>query len=197
MMQPDSNNVIPQVRLIVQTLATLRWEQGRDWFSWREVAKYQEGSEECATLLSAYANLPEAAAYFSQAKDGCSVRLTSAGHSLLHTAEEPALSEPQKVAKAVKAYARQMKPLRFNVLGISAIGKAQRRIVHAVQVALGDALVPNDAPVTLVSREWGTRVSGRIVSQDADEGLIYVALESRFRVGLAGLPVSCSKTSSR
>lgn len=196
-MQPDSNNIIPEVRRIVQTLATLKRARGRDLFSWREVAKHQEGSEECATLLSAYANLPEAAAYFSQTANGRSVRLTSAGHSLLHTAEEPALSEPQKVAIAVKAYARQMKPLRFNVLGISAIGKAQRRIVHAVQVALGDALVPNDAPVMLVSRESGTRVSGQIVGQDAGEGLIYVALESRYRVGLAGLPVSCSKTSSR
>jgi hypothetical protein len=86
MMQPDSNNIIPEVRQIIQTLATLKRERGRDWFSWREVAKYQEGSQECATLLSAYANLPEAVAYFSQTADGRSVRLTSAGHSLLHRA---------------------------------------------------------------------------------------------------------------
>jgi len=179
-MQSNDEAIDPGVRRIIQTIATLQRTTQRDWLSWREVAKYQEGTEELATVLSGYASLPEAAAYFSQTANGKSVCLTPAGHAVLRLTDETPLSEPQRVANAVKAYARQVRKLRFNILGVLAIGKAQRRIVHAVQIELGDALLPNDAPTTLISKEWGTRVSGRIVSQDADEGLIYVALDSRF-----------------
>jgi len=169
-----------QIRRLIQTIDTVQKARQEDWIPWKAVAKYQEGSEELAPVLSGLAALPEAALYFRLSRDSRFVSLTAAAQTLLWKSELPAESDPEKIARAVKAYARQLTRLRFKVSSITFVGKTERRTIHAVNLELGDAVIPNDAPVMIVSTEWGTRASGRIVGQDADKGVLYVALESRF-----------------
>ncbi|MCB8975827.1 MAG: AAA family ATPase [Ardenticatenaceae bacterium] len=182
----DKETIPANIYQLIKTISMLQTKWQKDRVSWRQVAKAQEGSEELAANLSGWAALPAYSYFFSQDRNSRFVGLTAQGRALLQTAQNPVHTETQQIGAVIKKYASQLRNLHFEIESINPIGKSQRRIVHAVQVQLGDALVPNEAPVEIVPKEGGAWVNGRIVGQDADDGLLYLALSSRFH--MAQLP---------
>lgn len=178
-----NNEPIPEeIYQLVETISSLQTKWQREWVSWRQVAKAQEGSDTLADRLSGWAEVPAYSHFFSVASNGRFVGLTPEGRKLRQTALAPEQTEVQQIAAIIKKYASQLRKLRFEIESIVPIGQSQRRFVHAVRVQLGDALVPNEAPVEVVPKDGGAWVNGRIVGQDADDGLLYLALSSHFRM---------------
>ena len=167
-------------RSIIQLAQTILAISKDDWVSWKKVAKRQEGSEQYADMLSGIADLPEAKQYFIQARNGKVVKLTQEGIILAQdTQKQPrALALPQQVADTVKQYASRLAPMHFPISKVFSIGKARRKHVYALEVEVGDALIPKESPITIRLRKEGTRINGRIVGQSESKNLIYVSLES-------------------
>lgn len=165
----------------IKTINCLQKRQQKDWVTWQQVAKHQEGSEALADELSAWACLQEYSHLFTQAQNNRGVCLTPEGIQALQTCPPPQQSEMQKIAAIIKKYAGQLRKLTFEVESIDPIRNSQRRIVHAVRIELSDALVPNDALVAIVPTKGGAWVNGRVVGQDANTGTLFLALESRCR----------------
>lgn len=157
-----NNEPIPEeIYQLVETISSLQTKWQREWVSWRQVAKAQEGSDTLADRLSGWAALPAYCHFFSQDSNGRFVGLTPEGRKLRQTALAPEQTEVQQIATIIKKYASQLRKLRFEIESIVPIGQSQRRFVHAVRVQLGDALVPNEAPVEVVPKDGGAWVNGQ------------------------------------
>lgn len=163
---------------MAQTIGELQRAKGEVWIRWEVVAKRQEGSEELADLLKSLADLPDARPLFRVTSNGRAVCLTEKGKWL---AEEVVTnSDPltDQVAAIVKRYAGRLRRLRFSISNIYHVGKTKKKYVYAVEVELGDTLIPNEAPVVVAPYGYGTWVNGRIVGQDSENNLLYVSLEN-------------------
>lgn len=176
-----TNPLQTKVYKTIETINRLQRQRQNDWVTWQQVAKVQEGSEALAEELSGWASLPEYRGLFAQDRHNRKVCLTPEGILALHSSAPKPQSEMEKIAAIIKKYAGQLRRLQFEIESIVPIGNSQRRIVHAVRVELSDAVVPNDAPVVIVPEKGGVWVNGRVVGQDANNGTLFLALESRCR----------------
>ena len=86
-------------------------------------------------------------------------------------------SQMQQVARAVKSYASRLKRQYLKVLSVSTVSRSSGRYVQAVQVAIEDEIVPTETPVDL-HRRLAHMVHGRVVGQEPDGGVLYVAFDS-------------------
>lgn len=176
---PTDDDTKRRIWQLACTIRELQRETGASWISWRTIAKRQEGSEELDFVLQALAELPEAQPFFNIARNGKVVSLTQEGILLAASklSEEPPLTN--HVAQVVKRYAGRLRNLRFPIKQVQFIGKTQRRYVHAVGVEVGDAILPNQAPVMVMPYDRSaSRINGRIVGQDPVRDLLYVALDN-------------------
>lgn len=154
-----------------------------EWVNTRKVAKLMEGSEVLSDVICAYAQLPEAKSYFAVLHNGSKILLTEAGARLVsrksggtdqRTQQE---SQMQQVARAVKSYASRLKRQYLKVLSVSTVSRSSGRYIQAVQVAIEDEIVPTETPVDL-HRRLAHMVHGRVVGQEPDGGVLYVAFDS-------------------
>lgn len=83
-----------------------------------------------------------------------------------------------QAARAVREYARQLRPVHLKVVGSDKGKRILDRYLHALEVELvdDDVRLSDDTPVELVSAQR-SRNSGHIVGSSKDEALLYVAFE--------------------
>lgn len=174
----DVTNLQLKIHQLAWTIRNLSQRTGKDWVSWRQVAKEQEGSEELEVELSCLAFLPEAVGLFSVTNDGRFVKLTEKGLQLAAKPPQRQDSQVQMIALAVKKYASSLKPQTLNVERLITIARTGKKYVQAVYVNLEDNVIPPETPVRFISR--GGKVlpsNGRIVGQEPDGNILYVAFE--------------------
>lgn len=175
----EQTNLGRECLQLIHTIHQLMRQAPDGWVSWRKAAKEQEGSEEWAEALSAAAQLPQNRGYFIFANNGRVVKLSEKGLTLVQTTTITYATEPERIAQTVKQYASRLQQQRLTVMGIARVACVGHRYVQAVQVNLGDGIVPADSPVTFRSRAEGTMVHGRVVGQEADGSTLYVALDQQ------------------
>lgn len=83
-----------------------------------------------------------------------------------------------QAARAVREYARQLRPVHLKVIGSDKGKRVLDRYLHALEVELvdDDVRLSDDTPVELGSAQR-SRNSGHIVGSSKDEALLYVAFE--------------------
>lgn len=169
-------------KIILQLACTLCEMGPGEWTSTRKVAKVMEGSETFADLICAYAQLPEAKNYFVLWHNGSKILLTDEGVRFVYqkskqaTKDEQQDSQVQQIALAVKHYASRLKRQNLHALAVSTVARSSGRYIQAVHVAIEDEIIPTETPVELF-RKFAPMIRGRIVGQEPDGGVLYVAFE--------------------
>lgn len=164
-----------EVQRLVRTIAKLMRTAPGGWVSWRKVSKEQEGAEEFAERLSALAGLPSYARYFVFFRN--KVKLTEEGLRLAQK-PPPKLSRIEEIANAVREYASTLDRLRLRVVNVSTVARSNGRFIQAVEVELDESFFHSETPVDLCPLNGGSITHGRVVGQEADGGVVYVAFDS-------------------
>lgn len=169
-------------KLIIRLAHELYKINRYSWVSTKALAKHMEGSEEFADIIINIAQLPEAQPYFIISRDESVVRLTESGIQLVQRTSAPSIANSQpyieQIAQAVKNYAGGLKRQMLDVESVSTIARANQRYVQAVEVrSLEEDIIPTDTPVDLLRRNDHS-VHGRVVGQEPDGNVLYIALES-------------------
>jgi hypothetical protein len=160
-----------EVEQLAVALTKLSSRTQEAWHSWFSVARQLEGSVESATYLSGLAALPEWQHLFVLRHNR--VRLTQEGMAFAREATQngPTLGP---VADAVAWYARRLKPIVLDIESVSLVATVANRSVHAIGVEIGDEILPTETPVEVKCRS-SSPVYGRLVGQESDNDLVYVA----------------------
>lgn len=163
---------------IVSAVYRLLQRTGREWITWTMVANEVEGSVSLVDVIRGYAQLPEATDLF--VTRGNNVRLSEQGLGrVARPAVPPTLpSLATQIAHAVKSYARRIRTQRFDVQGITMLTRTERHVLHAVHVELEEETIASDTPVTIYPADGGYPTRGRVMGQEADENVLYIAFES-------------------
>src|SRR3990172_1480119 len=109
------------IRKLLRTIAKLMREAPGEWFSWWRVSREQEGTKEFAEYLEALSLLPEWSDCFARA--GKRVKLTEKGIRRADSLADPRLPTTQVIASAVREYAKTLRRLPLNVLGIATVAR--------------------------------------------------------------------------
>jgi hypothetical protein len=127
--------------------------------------------------------------FFVLSSNGRRVKLTNAGIQLaLGSKEVDHLPKTEKIADAVKQYAGSLHPLSLNVIKVRTISRTGRRVIQTVQVECRDGITNlTDAPVEFWSDGSSSSIRGKIVGQEPNGGLFYIAfhqsVESQYLPG--------------
>ena len=166
-----------EVHETILTVKRLYPQAGKNhgWVLWSSVAREQTGSEEAAAMLSSMATMEPWKKYFISGDKG--VQLTEEGHHLSKTLKPPKLTEIQHIAKCVRNYAGRLENTGLTVTRVSRVAKVGARYVQAFTVDASDEPVASETPCTFKSDDGGSSISGHIIGQEPDGGVIYVALD--------------------
>lgn len=177
----SDNKIEADIRTMLQTIYELSQRYSRDWITVRQVAKKQKGSEEFAPMISAYAEMAKEAGFVSiSGKGSTRIKLTDAGiqHLLANDTKAPPLSKTEQIARAVEKYAARLKRQQINVQSVVTVAHAGKKFVQAISVNMDDGVILPGTPVEFRPIEGGSPTHGRIVGQDQDRGILYVAFDS-------------------
>ena len=149
------------------------------WIRWTEVARHLNGTEEFTVQWSGLASYPRWKRLFAvhPANLPVRVKLTDEGRDFASQIQLSAPSDIQRICDSILSYARRLDPIRLTVHQVSTVRTTGSRVVQAVHVDLSDEPVPTDTPVRLLSIT-ATPVDGKIVGQEVDGSVLYVAFES-------------------
>lgn len=181
------NDLDPTLQKILLAVHNAMLRSSNGWVRFGDIAKAVFGAWHYESTVRGYVELPQGAPYFRTSAKA--LTLTEAGVArVLHTttsveAHSPAEARLQSAVRAVRGYAGRLPPQRLKVQKVLDLASAGRRHVHAVHVEIEDSAVPADAPVTLYQHDGTAPVRGRVVGQEADGLVLYVAFESRVYVG--------------
>lgn len=165
-----------EILRLVRTIKRLMPATQGGWVSWRMISREKEGTAEYADFLSSLSELPRYACYFARYQG--KVRLTVEGLRFVATATEEQLSKTQIISEAVKDYARTLNPLKLRVGGIYTVTHSSKRIIQAVQVEIDDSQFPSETPVDFRPINRGSVTHGRVVGQEPDGRVLYIAFDS-------------------
>jgi len=173
---PQHNDIEPEIKKLVLTIKKLMPVYRDGWVPWRDVAKEQEGSdsEEFVIKLSAIAQLPKWDHLF--ATKGVVVKLTEDGLDPNPPPVKP-LTKVEQIADAVRQYAARLDRIWLKVKHISNVARVGNKFVQAVEVELTEDIAPSEAPVEFRPR-GGSKTDGKIVGQEPDGGILYVAFDN-------------------
>ncbi|MGH7493336.1 MAG: AAA domain-containing protein [bacterium] len=173
----SNTDIKPEIQKLVLTIKKLMPVSRGGWVSWRNVAKEQEGSdsEEFVIKLSALAKLPEWTHLFAT-KDKV-VKLSEKGIIFANAQQIENLTELQQIADAVRQYASRLERIKLKVEHITKVARVGNKFVQAVYVDLAEEIVPSETPVEFRPQGGGI-THGKIVGQDPDGGVLYVALDN-------------------
>jgi hypothetical protein len=161
---------------LIRAVGKLAHKSRNGWVTWKRVAKNLEGSEEFSYQEKALADLPEMQKYFM--KNEKVVKLGPLGWELyrqLSTMQLHQESVTAQIARSVKEYASNLKPLSYKVYAVAKGAHVGQRIVQALSVDSEETFA-TDTPVTYRS-ENGWETNGKVVGQEPDGAKIYIALE--------------------
>lgn len=88
------------------------------------------------------------------------------------------LTEVQQIADAIIQYAGRLRPISLSIERVSYVAQVGRKFVHAVQVELVEEIISSETPVTF-QRNGGGATSGKVVGQEPDAGIFYIAFDGR------------------
>jgi hypothetical protein len=165
----------PEISKLVSAIRSLMIKQPNAWFCWRRVSKEYCGTEEFEAYLSGLASLPEAKRLFRTYRN--TVKLSEAGLQFALRSNIRTLTEIEEVAEAVRHYASRLERIRLRVEGISKVTKVRGKFLQAVSVELVESAIPSETPVEFRPMN-GAMVHGKVVGQEPDAGLLYVAFEN-------------------
>lgn len=164
-----------EIRLLARTIHELMSRSEGGWFSWKQVARHQTGSTDGADLLSSLAALPQFRHLF--ATTPYKVKLTEQGLELVRSSRQEQFTIPGVIADAVRRYARSLRPIVLAIQHVSLVAKVGGKIVHAIGVELSDEVLPTETPVQVTCLN-SRPVSGKLVGQEADGDVLYIACET-------------------
>lgn len=167
-------NLQREIHKLVRTIHKRMSESRNGWVTWDQVARWQTGATVSAPYLSSLASLPEYKSLFCS--NNTAVRLSSEGIQLALALPQEERTVPGLVASAVIEYARGLRPIRFEVNHVSTVAPVGNKVVQALYVDLTDDLVPSETPVKVYPAN-SSSVHGKIVGQEQDGGVFYVALD--------------------
>lgn len=165
------------IRKLLRTIAKLMREAPGEWFSSRRVSREQEGTEEFAEYLEELSLLPEWRDCFARA--GKRVKLTEKGIRRADGLSEPRLSMTQAIASAVREYAKTLRRLPLNVIGIATVARSAKQFIQAVRVEIDESLIPSETPIDFRPTHRGAITRGRVVGQEHDGGILYIAFDTQ------------------
>lgn len=155
------------------------------WVSWDQVSKDQTGSTEDASRLCSLASLPEWKLLF--ATRGNVVKLTADGIIYVQNLPPDTPTLTGMIANAVIQYAAGLKPICLKGDHVSTVATVGNRVVQAVHIDLIDEVLPSETPLKIYSKNSSSS-DGKIVGQEPDGGVLYVALSSEILP--ADLPIT-------
>lgn len=169
------NDIDKEIRRLAKSIHELMRSAEGGWVGWKQVARHQTGSTDGAELLSSLAGLPQYRHFFAifQYK----VKLTEQGLELVRSARTEETTLPGMIADAVICYARSLRPIVLRIQEVSLIAKVGNKIVHAIEVELSDEVLPTETPVQVTFLN-GRPVSGKLVGQEPDGDVLYIACET-------------------
>ena len=176
---PQLDESESSVREIAKVIRDLSRQTTVGWVSWKLVAKQLSGTAEYADMLMAIASLERWRPIF--AMNGSVVKLTLQGLEFAATITAQPLNEIQRIGKAVTYYAGRLHDIWLEVRGISRVAAVGSRVVQAVEVDHDDEPVASETPVQFCPA--GTRTGGKIVGQEADGSVLYVAFDAEIFPG--------------
>ncbi len=176
------------VRKILLAIMCLRSKAVNGKISWRLISKEIHGSEEFAAMFSSIASMEPWKKYFvSNDKD---VKLTQEGFNFAASIPPPTLSTMEHVADCVRQYAARLRNITLNVKSITRVAQVGQRYVQAFVVEASDEPIPSETPCEFRPNDGSSLTYGRIIGQEPDGGVIYIALDSE--VSDASLPAVLS-----
>ncbi len=172
---PTQNNKEAQVHQLILTVKRLMPRAINGWITWRLVAKEQMGSEEFAVVLSSLATMEPWKRYFTS--NNQVVTLTVDGHHLASTLKPPTLSETERIADGVRKYAARLKRISLTVNDVSRVATVKDKFVQSFSVD-AEEMVASETPCEYRPKNGGSITYGRVIGQEPDGSLLYVALDS-------------------
>ena len=164
------------VHALILTLTKLMPTSRNGWVSWRKAAKELKGSEEYDVLLSSLAEQEQWKHLF--ARTHSAVKLTAEGFQVAASLQPIVLSETQQIADGVRKYAARLKRISLSVNKISRVAQVGKRCVQAFSVDTSENIVPSETPCEFRPLHGGKMTGGRIIGQEPDGSVIYVAMDS-------------------
>lgn len=174
-MNQHNNNIATQINNMVQTIRQLMPVSPGGWVPWNEVARHLTGTTVFAVQLRALAQLPQWHHLFYT--NDFVVKLTEDGIIFANGLQVEPLTEVQQIADAVRQYAARLDPIRLNVIHVSTVARVGNKFVQAVEVELAEDAAPSETPVEFRPR-GGSKTDGKIVGQEPDGGVLYVAFDN-------------------
>lgn len=174
-----------QLHNLIRTVAHLMPKTSNGWVRCRWVAKELHGSAEFEFMVSAMARTYAEEGLFVVSNNDKVIKLTEQGLQRAAQLTDEKKKRTQLIADAVRKYAGRLRPLRYDVVDVSTVTRTGSRIVQALHVTLEDHVIPSEAPVKFWPQDGSVPTRGKIVGQDAEGGVIYVAFDSQvYRVSL-------------
>ncbi len=165
------------IRKLVATIKKLMPSNPDGWVKWRKVAKEQEGSEEYVDFVRGFASLAKWKHLF--ADNDHVVKLTEDGIKFANTRQdENQLSEIDQIVNSVKKYAAKLERIYLKVNNISKVARVGNKYVQAIYLdVLEEEAISSETPVEF-QPYGGSITRGKIVGQEPDGGVFYVAFDN-------------------
>ena len=164
---------------IVDRILEIFVGEGNNWLTFRQLADRITGNPSNDYLIAAVVHRYDKV--FAIHNDrSCKIRSEFLeGAAKVETPATPP-TEPLHIeaGRAVREYARQLRPLHIKIVGADQGKRVLDRFLHALQVELldDDIRFSDDTPVEFFSAQ-GSRNPGHIAGSSRDEALLYVAFE--------------------
>lgn len=164
----------------LETINVLAKRYQQEWITLRKIAKEMEGSEAYEPVISGYADIAKEKGWIAISSNQKLVMLMEAGRKILLTtpSENLEIGETQKIANAVKKYAARLDRQILRVEQVMTVARASGKFVQALLINLDENNILPETPVEFCPQDGSSRTTGRIVAQDEDGGVIYVAFDS-------------------
>lgn len=171
----NDTNTESHIQRLALTIQKLMPRYPNSWVSWRKVAKEQEGSEEFELTLSAFAQLDEWKHLFIH--NGKVVKLSEDGIRFAQAQRFEEVTETQQIANGVRRYAARLDRIWLKVEHVSRVARVGKKFIQAVYVNLAEDFISSESPVEF-RPQGGSVTHGKIVGQEPDGGVLYVAFDN-------------------
>jgi very-short-patch-repair endonuclease len=183
-------------QLVLAIVAELR--RTGPWLTFRQLALRIRGDVEDAHLLAAIV-ATRSDLFVIHNDMRVKLRVEAIQEIFSRSVEQAPIAPPSlhaEAAAAVTEYARQLRPLQFQVVSSDQGRRVLDRYVHGLKVDIADddIKLADDTPVELISTS-GRKNSGHVAGASRDEEILYVAFRDQMLPGdlPARLEVSRSK----
>jgi len=160
---------------------------GNVWVTWKNVARFQRGTARDAPLLQAYASFfNNQQQVFRSSGNGFRVKLTPTGQKIANALVQQPMSKHEQIACAVTQYAGGLKSIQLNVQVVQPVAIKGGKHVAAIELDVEGHVDITGAPVTLRPKGPAASVQGKVISQEPDGGIVYIAFISPINGGVSG-----------